>query len=86
MKQFPVRPVLAGVLIAAAIALASFFLLKAALFILLIGGAAKLLGYGGRGRWMQRLHRSGGIGWSQPFRHRHPFAAGTASTRTVTID
>lgn len=63
MKQFPVRPVLAGVLIAAAIFIAPFFLLKAALFIALIAGAAKLLGYGGR--WRNRFHRAG---------LNHPFA------------
>lgn len=84
MKSFPVRPVLAGVLIAAAIFLAPFFLLRAALFILLIGGAAKLLGYGRRGQWRQRHHR--GIGWNVPFQSLHPSAAGAAPARDIAID
>lgn len=85
MKQFPVRPVLAGVLIAAVIFLAPFFLLRAALFILLIAGAAKLLGFGRRGRWMSGGRRPD-IGWSHAFQNRRPSPTVAMPARDITID
>ena len=57
MKRFPFRPIFAGILIGTAIFFAPFFLFRAALFILIIGGLFRLFGR----RWYGMHYRHGGF-------------------------
>lgn len=69
MKQFPFRPVIAGVLIAAIFFMAPFFFLRAIVMVMLIAAVVRLLNKG-RGRWAGSRRRTG-VGWA-----RFPFHGG----------
>ena len=61
MKRFPFRPILAGVLIGAALFFVPFFLLRVALFVLLIGTLFRIFG---RRRW-RGMHRYDAYNYGQ---------------------